>query len=513
MECRRDQIRQVANSANEDGIAELMGALLLTALIAVAIGILAVVVLSGFSSAETPALRVGLTNEEGYIDMIHLGGDTLYRETTQIWVNGVDQTNDFETPEGYAWSTFSVGDHLTSSIPYAYGTEILIVYTGSENPTVIETLFCQQGVPPPVADFTFIPMFGYVPLEVFFEDTSSGDPTSWYWDFGDNSTSAIRNPTHTYSNSGFYEITLTVCNEGGCDSITKFIIVFGFSDYVENESVFVYGSQLSFTGTGVSGPGSTVIITGGLDTADLNGGTSIDVSTIYIDGPVTLDGGSAGLGSSSDPDAIYVNGDLTLWSGTRHIYGDVYVNGSFSLKDAWIHGNVYVNGDLTLSWTPTLDAGSHIYYNGVFTHPPSMSPLILDKCIYQEDIPGFTMPGIELPSAKSDEFYTSRGYVSGGALTSGIKIFADSYSRAAQWDDTAENIIIVAKTGDITLTNYWGIPVTGVLFAPNGKVTFNGESFEGVVIARDGFFVTSGATSVLFTNIDQYVSNPDDYPF
>ena len=37
-----------------------------------------------------------------------------------------------------------------------------------------------------------------------------------------------------------------------------------------------------------------------------------------------------------------------LWEGQRHIYGDVYVNGSFHLKDARIHRNVYVNGDLTL---------------------------------------------------------------------------------------------------------------------------------------------------------------------
>jgi len=44
-------------------------------------------------------------------------------------------------------------------------------------------------------------------------------------------------------------------------------------------------------------------------------------------------------------------------------------------------------------------------------------------------------------------------------------------------------------------------------------VTFNGDSLEGVVIARDGFFVTSGGTAVTFRNIEEYISDPDDYPF
>jgi len=55
--------------------------------------------------------------------------------------------------------------------------------------------------------------------------------------------------------------------------------------------------------------------------------------------------------------------------------------------------------------------------------------------------------------------------------------------------------------------------VTGIFFAPNGRVTFRGESLEGVVIARDGLFVESGNTAVTFKNIDHYITDPDDYPF
>ena len=76
-----------------------------------------------------------------------------------------------------------------------------------------------------------------------------------------------------------------------------------------------------------------------------------------------------------------------------------------------------------------------------------------------------------------------------------MKIFADSYSSNV-WRPTANNVTIVARNGDITITGMGGSGVTGIFFAPNGKVTFKGGFLEGVVIARDGFFVESGGTTV-----------------
>jgi hypothetical protein len=34
-----------------------------------------------------------------------------------------------------------------------------------------------------------------------------------------------------------------------------------------------------------------------------------------------------------------------------------------------------------------------------------------------------------------------------------------------------------------------------------------------MVIARDGFFVTSGGTTVTFRGIENYIASADDYPF
>ncbi len=72
-----------------------------------------------------------------------------------------------------------------------------------------------------IANFTADTTCGYSPLNVNFNDTSQGEPTSWYWDFGDGTNSTVQNPVHTYCHSGKYDVTLTVTNEMGTDTITK----------------------------------------------------------------------------------------------------------------------------------------------------------------------------------------------------------------------------------------------------------------------------------------------------
>ena len=426
------------------------------------------------------------------------------------------------TPTNWNWS---FGDGNTSSLQnpvktyYSAGIYSVSLSAGN-SPCGNGTPFTRNGfitvTQLPVANFSASNISGPVPLTVQFTDTSTGLPTNWNWSFGDGTNSVSRNPSHTYIARGNYSVKLNASNACGSGIVTKndYIQVTkkSFVDFIIDENVFVYGDTLELQGNTASGPGATVVITGPLSTSDLNGGASVDVTTIYIDGKVTLDGGSASLGSAGNPGDIYVNGDLYLGKGSRDIYGDVYVAGNFYLKDAHINGIVYVNGDLTLDWTPTLAPDSRIYYTGTFSHPGSMSPDILSKCIHQTTVPGFEMPGQMIPPTKSPSWYATRGYVSSGALTSNLKIFADSYS-STSYRPSAYNVTIIARNGDIKLTNLGGSGVTGVLFAPYGKVTFDGGFFEGVVIARDGFFVTSGGVDVTFRNFAYYFANPDDYPF
>ncbi len=65
---------------------------------------------------------------------------------------------------------------------------------------------------PLAANFSATPTSGSNPMTVTFTDLSTGAPTSWLWDFGDNdpTNATMKNPIHTYDNPGTYTVKLNV---------------------------------------------------------------------------------------------------------------------------------------------------------------------------------------------------------------------------------------------------------------------------------------------------------------
>jgi parallel beta-helix repeat protein len=64
----------------------------------------------------------------------------------------------------------------------------------------------------PIAKFTTNSTIGTIPLKICFTDQSKY-ATSWNWNFGDGSFSTLKNPVHTYTKPGKYQIILTI-NQG-----------------------------------------------------------------------------------------------------------------------------------------------------------------------------------------------------------------------------------------------------------------------------------------------------------
>lgn len=56
---------------------------------------------------------------------------------------------------------------------------------------------------------------------VHFTDKSTGNVTSWAWDFGDSKTSTLQNPIKTYSKDGNYTVTLTITTPQCQDTLSK----------------------------------------------------------------------------------------------------------------------------------------------------------------------------------------------------------------------------------------------------------------------------------------------------
>ncbi len=101
---------------------------------------------------------------------------------------------------------------------------------------LLPTIYCFAQVPSP--NFTSNITSGCSPIIVNFTDQSTGNPTSWLWDFGNGGTSTLKNPSTTYFTPGTYTVTLIATNINGSDTITK-------TDYliVYDEPVANFGSN------------------------------------------------------------------------------------------------------------------------------------------------------------------------------------------------------------------------------------------------------------------------------
>lgn len=85
----------------------------------------------------------------------------------------------------------------------------------------------------PVAEF-IPPTAGCAPYTVQFRNTGHG--TTYLWDFGDGSTSTLREPSHTYTASGIYTVTLIAYIPDGCSTADT-----------QRHTLHVIGTASSFT--------------------------------------------------------------------------------------------------------------------------------------------------------------------------------------------------------------------------------------------------------------------------
>lgn len=89
----------------------------------------------------------------------------------------------------------------------------------------------------PEAAFVTGTKYVHVNESVDFHDASLFSPTMWTWDFGDNSTSALQNPLHTYTNAGVYDVYLNATNFVGSNVSLKSSFI-----HVLNSTIIVNSS-------------------------------------------------------------------------------------------------------------------------------------------------------------------------------------------------------------------------------------------------------------------------------
>ena len=97
-----------------------------------------------------------------------------------------------------------------------YVSTLIVTSIGSCKDTVTDTI---TVYPLPIVNFTADSIcVGYATSFTDGSSISNGTITLWHWDFGDGNSSSLQNPTHIYSSSGTYNVTLTVTSGNGCVS-------------------------------------------------------------------------------------------------------------------------------------------------------------------------------------------------------------------------------------------------------------------------------------------------------
>ncbi len=131
----------------------------------------------------------------------------------------------------------------------------LFVWNGGCMDSLVKPLYIT--INPPIAKFN-VRTDCRRPFERTFTDNSIG-ADQWFWSFGDGNTSNDRNPVHTYSSTGNFQVSLRVVNSAtGCEYTTNRQI-----------QVLTLDAQITANDTSVC-KGDYITFTTGLNAADVN---------------------------------------------------------------------------------------------------------------------------------------------------------------------------------------------------------------------------------------------------
>ena len=155
------------------------------------------------------------TPDSNSVNGLHFWNYSAGTQTTFSWEFGDSTTSTLENPNHvYANSgtyqvCLTIGD--SSGVTCSYCESVVI---GNQNNGGCLADFYSYADSSSISTINFI-------------NYSGGTPTGFSWDFGDNTTSSLENPTHAYANQGTYNVCLTIGDSSGVTCSFCSVVVVG----------------------------------------------------------------------------------------------------------------------------------------------------------------------------------------------------------------------------------------------------------------------------------------------
>ena len=314
-------------------------------------GIMNFTIINEFSASSSNA-----QNDGGYVDFtteclktISLQEDSTYNFEITTWYNGHDykgyidfnNDGDFLDPNEEVFSganppnitgangTYTSTGNGTLTIPISNGTNILAntplrlriiseltsvtgnITDACYNPFYAQAedyqLIINQATASLSADFTANNVNVCLGSSIIFNDASTGNPNSWVWNFGDGNSSTLQNPTHTYSNPGTYNVSLTISDGATTETeIKTSLITVGSS--VNTQENITSCNNYNWNGTTYSISGNYI------DTLQTSFGCDSVVTLVLT------------INYSNSSQENITSCDNYIWNGTTYSQTGTYTN-------------------------------------------------------------------------------------------------------------------------------------------------------------------------------------------
>jgi plastocyanin len=200
-----------------------------------------------FSTLNNPYITLDVWYETNFLSGVTLEASTDGGNTWATIGASGDPTNWYNGILTTGWNGSAAGwltaEHSLDGLGNAADVKLRIYFNGGYFLTADGFAFDNVHIfdcMPAIAGFTP----SQAGMTVSFTNTSTNG-TSYAWDFGDGITSTLQSPSHTYTASGSYTVTLIATNNCDADTITQNITIVGIDEFGNDSHFAVYPNPTS----------------------------------------------------------------------------------------------------------------------------------------------------------------------------------------------------------------------------------------------------------------------------